>query len=507
MNRFFCPVFFLWMISICSVGQAEKSCGEAKIISGSSCSTLKVRFNLEECGRSKNADALIECETDRASALVLDEEHTYHIPLREIAPGVWTLVGTIREYPKKWRPDIYGRLPIVFRSNRVQESSNNWPSIFEVSGQFRFRAEENRKNDFLSSRGFSSLRARAGLFFHPNEKVQFLIQPQACQLFGEPIFQAGTSNLNVSVGTSGVNRDPQLSFHQAYGEIRPFPIWRLILGRQTLSFGEEVLVGAADWENPGRSFDGVRSRLEWEKNAFDLFSTKLWDSNTQNSAKGDQEFHGAYFSWAQLNQNLTLQPYLFWLRDHRSSLKQLFTSGFHFKWHLDELDLNAEASGQWGNTSGQQIWAELKSKEFAFLGTRLGLDGFWSSPDFNPLFPSTHKWLGWADVLGRRNLAGLGFQIDLVSIGNSELKLRGLHFLKANTDLPAYQVDGTTPVNNASEKNQTLGSELDIALKNSIMPSVELMAAASIFWPSGSLKATVVDPWLGRFEVSLVSNF
>ncbi|MFM8268761.1 MAG: alginate export family protein, partial [Pseudomonadota bacterium] len=392
-------------------------------------------------------------------------------------------------------------------TNRGQESSQTWPAIFEVSGQFRFRAEENRKNDFSSQRGFSSLRARAGLFFHPNEYVDFLIQPQAVHVFGEPALLPATSNLNVAVGTSGANRDPQLSFHQAYGELRANQLWRLILGRQIIALGDEVLVGASDWENPGRSFDGVRSRLEWGQSSWDLFSAKLWDNNTQTSGRGDRDFHGTYLSWNHPNRNVSLSPYLFWLRDHRSSLNQVFTSGLHFRVNLDELELKTEASGQWGDSSGQQIWAELKSKQFSSIRMQVGVDGFWASPEFNPLFPTTHKWLGWADVLGRRNLSGLGFQASVNFLPQSEFLLRGLHFLKSSSDFAAYQVDGTTPVNNSSDSSLNLGSELDFVLKSSILPSVELISSAAIFLPADSLKTTLREDWMGRFEVSLVSNF
>ncbi|NBT58777.1 hypothetical protein EBT16_08345 [bacterium] len=226
-----------------------------------------------------------------------------------------------------------------------------------------------------------------------------------------------------------------------------------------------------------------------------------------NAGTGDQDFHGTYLSWTHPNQSVSLSPYLFWLRDQRSSLSQLFTSGFHLRLNLNDIEVGAEASGQWGETNGQQAWGEIKSKPITSLGFRVSLDGFWSSPDFNPLFPSTHKWLGWADELGRRNLSGLGFQLGLPGSANSELTIRGLHFLKTSTEYPAYQLDATTPVNHVTSKSQVLGSEIDISLKSMVLPSVELLAAASVFLPTEELKQGLSEPWLGRFEVSLVSNF
>jgi hypothetical protein len=204
---------------------------------------------------------------------------------------------------------------------------------------------------------------------------------------------------------------------------------------------------------------------------------------------------------------VTLAPYFFWLRDHRSHLNQLFTSGLHTRVNLSEVEMRTEASGQWGETTGQQMWAELKSRAFSSLGIQVGIDGFWSSPDFNPLFPSTHKWLGWADVLGRRNLSGLGFQFALNPFSNTELLIRGLHFLKSDTEFPVYQADGTTPINNSSDKDQTLGSELDFIFQSPLLKSVDFVGAASIFLPSNALKMNLSESWVGRFEVSLISNF
>lgn len=495
-------LFLFWA----GLGRGEKSCGEAKILGGASCSSLRVIFDLETCG-GKKEEARIECDIDRASAWVSTEQHTYHIPVREIAPGVWTLVGTVREHPKNWKPEARDSAPILFRLNRPPENLPSNPSVFEVRGQFRFRAEENRKNDFSTERGFSSLRARAGLYFYPQESTGFVLEPQAVQIFGEPTLQPATSSANVLTGTSGANRDPQLLFHQAFGEFRANRIWRLILGRQVLVFGDEVLVGSSDWENPGRSFDGFRSRVEWGTSSWDLFSTKLWDANTQTSKRGDRDFHGTYLTWTHPKQQLSLAPYVFWLRDHRSNLTQIFTSGLHMSLNLGDIEVRTEASGQWGDGSGQQAWAQMKSRRFSDLGLQVGLDGFWSSIDFNALFPSTHKWLGWADVLGRRNLSGLGFQVGGTPFKAVELFVRGLHFLRVDTDFPAYQVDGTTPLTLNNDKGSSLGSEVDFIFKSSLIPAVELVAAASIFFPGECLKPTFNEPWLGRFELSFISNF
>ncbi len=59
-----------------------------------------------------------------------------------------------------------------------------------------------------------------------------------------------------------------IDLHQAYvsiGNLKEFPL-SLKVGRQELSYGEERLVGAFDWNNIGRTFDAVK--LRWQNEWF-----------------------------------------------------------------------------------------------------------------------------------------------------------------------------------------------------------------------------------------------
>jgi len=84
---------------------AEEVCGEAKLLEGSACSNLQVIFKLSSCGGAESEKATVLCDKEGTKAVIRKESATFYIPLREIAPGVWTLVGALRKYPKGWIPE------------------------------------------------------------------------------------------------------------------------------------------------------------------------------------------------------------------------------------------------------------------------------------------------------------------------------------------------------------------------------------------------------------------
>lgn len=501
-------VVFCLMTLGAAISWGEKECGEARIISGGSCPTLRVVFQLRECGNYSTQQAEINCQSDPPVATSSKGDSLFYVPLRELAPGVWTVVGTVRSYPVKSPPKNPSAYSFVVRGAPVSTSaSESVTSLFELGGDFRFRIEQNAKRDFNADQGFSSIRLRVPMLFRPNQRMFFLLEPQANSVLGEPQWAPATQNVNVPVGMSGSNRDPLLSFHQAFGEFRIGSFWRWVIGRQVFSYGDEVLVGASDWENPGRSFDGVRSRVEWGKSWWDLFSTKLWDSNSKGQNGHDKDFHGTYLHWSHPNQSVSMEPYFLWLRDHRARLTQLYSAGLRTQFSLSELEFRGEVTGQWGESTGQQAWLELSSKTFSNLQMRLSADGFWSNSEFNPLFPTTHKWLGWADVLARKNISGLGVKLEWVPAELWEVTMRGIHFLRTRTDAEVYQVDGISVFGASAWQGQAIGSEVDLCLRTKLASSIEVVSGASVFFPSEPFRGTLSDSWIGRFELSLAAAF
>jgi hypothetical protein len=106
----------------------------------------------------------------------------------------------------------------------------------------------------------------------------------------------------------GAEGDDTFDLRQAwieFGNPKEFPL-TLKVGRQILSYGDERLIGAFDWNNIGRTFDAVKLRWEektWWLDAFassvvcararQLQSKRFYNGNETNR---EQVFSGLYFS-------------------------------------------------------------------------------------------------------------------------------------------------------------------------------------------------------------------
>jgi hypothetical protein len=174
---------------------------------------------------------------------------------------------------------------------------------------------------------------------------------------------------------------------------------------------------------------------------------------------------------------------------------------------LNELELRLEGTGQWGDRTGQQAWLGILAPPLFHRSIRLGLDGFWSSPQFHPLFPSNHKWLGWADVLGRRNLSGLGFEGHFQLGRDLELTSRLLYFLRSDVNHPVYQWDGLTAIKLSTNSDPSLGAELDFGLRFAVLRGADVLLSAALFFPAPSLRSQLSEDWIGRFEAGWEARF
>ena len=120
---------------------------------------------------------------------------------------------------------------------------------FALFGEVRTRSELERAAG-VSSDGFTYLRSRLGVRVDPVAGARIVVQLQDSRVFG-------TEGSSVA---SAVAND-QLELHQGYLQVGgPWKSTALTLraGRQEIALGNERLVGAVNWSNLARSFDGAR---------------------------------------------------------------------------------------------------------------------------------------------------------------------------------------------------------------------------------------------------------
>lgn len=120
-----------------------------------------------------------------------------------------------------------------------------------VFGEVRSRSEGDWPGGAQATDVYTYLRSRLGVRAEPSKGVKIVAQVQDSRVFG------AESN------TTATNPDA-IELHQGYLELgtawgaRDFAVRA---GRQEIIFGNERLVGASDWTNTARAFDGIRLLL------------------------------------------------------------------------------------------------------------------------------------------------------------------------------------------------------------------------------------------------------
>lgn len=260
------------------------------------------------------------------------------------------------------------------------------------------------------------------------------------------------------------------------------------LGRQELLLGDQRLVAPLDWANTRRTFDGVRSTLVTEDNTVDLFytnpvnrvaataGTNQWDSSNDN-----QSFYGAYLSNKSLGATALETYYLGY--DHNDIGFSYHTLGSRLVNKVELFMVELEGGVQFGSNSnatdhgagfmvaglGRELslapggkewkptvwlwydWASGGNEQFVGVGDN----------GFHHLFPLAHKYNGFMDLFGRRNLNDVNAQF-ITPCGNRGSFMLWYHYFFLDKATTPYSV-AMTPYNTSSlAASKDLGHEVDL---------------------------------------------
>lgn len=301
----------------------------------------------------------------------------------------------------------------------AQASSQSVPLTW--SGQLRLRGEIDGR-DFKSSNAYNAYalsRIRLGVNARPVDDVSIFLQVQDSRVFGEERDPSGQF--------STLSNARNLDLYQGYVQIdRLFadPL-SIRAGRTQLKYGNERLLGATDWHNVGRSFDGVVARYAREKTFVDAFAMITGETSVPPTAatpasvagKRDegQALYGVYGSF-DLSGAATLDAFAF----YQTNLKQTtpneydllrLTTGLSGTLPLDAVTVELEGAYQGGEAGTKSVSAYLLAGAVAYRTGWEGLSSIRGSVEalsgtpegdagaktFDPPFSTGHKFHGWMD--------------------------------------------------------------------------------------------------------------
>lgn len=323
-------------------------------------------------------------------------------------------------------------IPVAVQAQpRAEETDEAVPLGVTASFFVRYDLREGYDEVGLSDLDFVRYRTRFGLTAGPLDVgsdvgLALRFVPQA-----SGIWHVGGDTLE----------DAELGLHEGL-MILSMPSWRLDAGRFEMVYGEHLVIGNVGWHQTGRSFDGLRLHVQpdeddvWVDGFATLIGEGFLTAGDSSFAAGDTYFAGVYAGLGSLvAPGFALDSYALLLATPGETVlvgdppirgtqdgSTRVTLGSRVKNRTGLVDYRLEAGIQLGDAGGDRrilAWqGDLEVGVSLFEDRfRVGLEGLYASGDdpdttdvdeaWNQLFPTAHKWLGYADVIGpRTNVAG-----------------------------------------------------------------------------------------------------
>lgn len=432
---------------------------------------------------------------------------------------------------------------------------------WDIGGQFRARLEVKDYIDTPGQTGQVAFRRN-----HGDANNTYLLLRQKVHVgynddwFG--VFVEGQES-----SSTGDKRNPnlesdQFDLHQGYaslGDPNHFPLLAKV-GRQELSYGDERLIGAFDWNNIGRTFDAVKLRYVTGDTWVDAFASHVVIPRDNHFDVSDNydTFSGLYASTKDLMPWQESQVY-FLARNtsHNApnfetgalvplpSPRDIYTPGFRFKslpGKLHGFDYDVEADYQFGRyvaTAGTvpNVTLGKSLKQEAYMAhleagytwaeacsPRIALEFNYASGDknskdnthgtFDPLFPTGHAITGIMDLYCLENIEDLrlNFSIKPTKKFTVFASYRGVwlatpsdSFYLANG---APRTGGTVGGHNGYAINPAygrfVGTEADLVLTYNFTSYAQLQGGYGHFFVSDYVKDSLSAPGFGSVDANYI---
>lgn len=399
----------------------------------------------------------------------------------------------------------------------------------KINLDFRTRAEldngyktlipENKKPE---TNVFS--RARLGVDYYWQD-LELFISLQDARVWGE------VSSTNQRSGSLNVN--------EAWAKYNFNKNVALKIGRQILSYDDERLLGALDWQMQGRSFDGAKGIFHFSPQS--KLETVVTYNNDDNDANDlpDREFYSVLDSGERTKSMQILHYQYQWPKASLSFIGlnnvvqnlsgthyDMLTVGVNGKKYYENVGFFGSAYWQTGkNTLSQSKNAYQFSANVDFMlnqNTNFVLGTEWlSGTDYNeevsknnsfsPLYGTNHKFNGFMDyffVGNHFNSVGLkDFYLKSNFKFNPKASLAfNLHAFASNAKLEYDVADN-------KEYSQYLGTEGDVVFTYKVASIFNLQLGHSQMFAADGMKLlkNVADPsamqswtWLGLNFKSLI---
>jgi hypothetical protein len=326
--------------------------------------------------------------------------------------------------------------------------------------------------------------------------------------------------VGVSAQHVGVwGQDPQIDkngrfmLNEAWASLHSGTGLFLKLGRQSLVYDDDRILGSLDWNTSGRFHDALKMGYENPNNKLHLILA--FNQNDEKVtggtyyAPGAQPYKAMQTLWYQYiaNKSFNLSFLLMNLglesgnsTDQKTVVKNLQTLGTNISWQPGALQLYGTFYYQAGKTVADKdvdAWMAALNASYSFtpawkitLATDYlsGNDG--KDPDaytaFNPLYGTHHKFYGTMDYFYASPFAGglnpglWDNQIGIAYKASPKVTLMlNYHNFQSTTDIFVAEFE---------QEERDLGSEIDFQINWNVMKDVSFMGGYSRMFGSEAMK-------------------
>ena len=489
-----------------------------------------------------------------------------HLSLRNnlypIAPRVFLTAAMLAGAGSLWAqytpPPPLRPFPGFF--NEWLRKDDPYMAAWDIGGSLRMRAETRQGGAVAGAPGSLDFRDH-GSDVHNNYlltrlryRLGYTDKWWNALVEGRSSFAVDDDRYASTVGAGRRGEGPEsdtADLHQAFlslGNHKEFPL-SFKVGRQELSYGDERVIGAFAWNNVGRVFDAAK--LRWQNSWFgaDVFTGRVVVpvDNHFNVANDYDWFSGVYATSLLIPKH-TLDVYflsrnsapgastaVLFPQAPQPAARDIYTIGVRLKSKPGELgrwDYTMEAMEQFGNFKDTRAGApttRLDHQAFALAANggytltdtwstpRFGLEYAYGSGDDDPqdgkhgtfenLFPTNHKFYGYADYFSLQNLHDIRPMLTLKPSPRISLALEGHLFWLAEPNVNLYTVGGAPRGGVAATPGtgyginpgygSFVGSEIDFIAGYALTRYAQLEAGYAHFFHGGYISKSLSAPTRG----------
>lgn len=297
------------------------------------------------------------------------------------------------------------------------------------------------------------------------------------------------------------------------------------VGRQEILLGAQRLVTPFDWANTRKTFDGARAM--WKGDSWDIDGIWLRPLHRDaahvkklDSPNLDRQLYGVYGTYKDLCRD-NLEAY--WLA---LDYEDVGPSGFRY----DTLGIRYWGSeGDWlyELETGVQFGTNADNSSHGAGAVTAGLGRKFSGMTYSPTLwayydwasgdntvgngyhhyePLAHKYNGFMDIFGRRNLQDANLQLT-ANVTEKVQFLVWYHYLQlANGNDVPYNVDMTAfnGQTAGTSGSKDLGHEIDFLITQNISPRMSVLYGYSHFFAGRYYSTTAGLPYNGDADFAYV---